>query len=517
MDTKKQFTNLLKSVMRQLWVLHFAKCLQLLFMIAGAFSIALLVIARIMVIPYIERYWIFGFILIIVFCFIYFYRQKPAIRNAADTYDRFIGDERTGTSLSFLNREEEIYQLQRNDAVKHMKEAEATVLTRKKQWIFSKWLILALLFWSCSAVSFFIPNTTMQAAKQKEKEIETIKKTEKKLEKLANKATNKDLKKTLQEMRKSLKSSKTAREALNKLVKQNNQLELKQLKAKDQKQELLNFQNQLMNAGLNQLAKAISQNDRKKVEQQLEQLKSNWGQLMEKQKQALNHLTHNTTPLTKEELAKLEKQLKNAMKIVEQQQNLQLAQESIQNSALEMQQEMLKEGLLDSKQVAFAPDTNPHSQVNQGNHSSGNQSSNGQTNGKGTGSGSGSGKAGGQGSGSGSGSGSGTGNSGSGKGGGNGNGIGSGAGVGQGSRKFLTIPEKIDGKTNIEKDSGKLGDGGSQQEYSSNGPVLKGSVRPYEEVYGKYEQAFRESTERVQLPTDLEELVKQYFSNLNPD
>ncbi|KQL54808.1 hypothetical protein AN964_15695 [Heyndrickxia shackletonii] len=511
METKSRFMNLIKSVMRQLWLLHAAKHLQLLFMAAGAFSFIMLIGARIVVIPYLGIYWFVSIILIFVLGFLYFYRHKPTIRDAAHIYDHFIGDDRAGTSLSFLNRDEEIYQLQRNDAIKHMKAAEATVLTRKKKWIFSKWLTIAFLLWSCSAVFFFIPNATMQAAKQKEKEIETIKKAEKKLKKFADNAKNKEVKKTLQEIKKDLKSSKTAKEALNKLVKQNNQLELKQLKAENQKQELQNFQNQLKNAGLNQLAKAISQNDQKKVEQQMKQLKSNLDQLTKKQKQALKRFTNNTSSLTKEELAKLEKQLINALKIAEEQQNLQLAQDSLQESALEMQQEMMKQGLLDSKQIAFAPDNQPTSQNNQGNTSSGNQSNGGQTNGKGTSNGKGSG---GQTGGQGKGSGNGNGQGGSGKGGGNG--IGSGAGQGQGTRKFLTIPEKINGTTNIEKDSGKLGKG-SQHQYSSNGPVLKGNVRPYEEAYGKYEQAFRESTERVQLPTELEELVKQYFSNLNPD
>jgi len=35
-------------------------------------------------------------------------------------------------------------------------------------------------------------------------------------------------------------------------------------------------------------------------------------------------------------------------------------------------------------------------------------------------------------------------------------------------------------------------------------------------VYGQYEQSYRESVERMDLPGYLEDVVKDYFSELNP-
>ncbi|HWJ76600.1 MAG TPA: hypothetical protein VNR61_00800, partial [Niallia sp.] len=126
---------------------------------------------------------------------------------------------------------------------------------------------------------------------------------------------------------------------------------------------------------------------------------------------------------------------------------------------------------------------------------------------------------GGNGSGQGNGNGSGQGNgTGSGKGNGQGNGSGgSGAGLGSGSRELLTIPEKVNGKQNQEVDTGKLGEGKQGELQEGEGPVLKGSITPYEQVFSKYEKAYRESTARYNLPKDLENIVKNYFTDIKPN
>ncbi|MBS4172333.1 hypothetical protein [Bacillus sp. FJAT-49736] len=516
MDPKNQFKNLLISVMRQLWLLHVTKQIQLLFLLTGAYSFLLFLISRILVIPYIYKYWLIGFFIIILFGTLRIFRQRPTFKQSVQLYDDFLGENRAGTAFAFIEREEEIYQLQRNDAVKQMKETKNQVLQRKKKWIYSMWIICGILLWSGAAASHFIPNATMHAAKQKEKELELIKKVEKKLGKQAKVQTNKELEKTLEKVKKDLKSSKDAREALNKLIKQNNQLELKQYKANVQKAKLQNLQNDLKSAGLNSLAKALSQNDIKSLGKEFDRLKQNWNQLSEKQKQALQQLSNSTKPLTKEELSKLKKQLKDAIILAGQQKDLQLAQDAIQKSALDLQQAMITEGMLDSNEVAYSPNKESSPQSSKGNTGTGNKATNqnngqGTANGQGAGQGQGQGQTGATGNGNGSGNGNGNGQ------GGNGGSKGRGAGRGQGDRKFLTIPDKVNGGTNIEKDLGKLGPGGNQQQTSGNGPVLRGSIRPYEEVYGQYERAFRDNAERIQLPSQLEELVKQYFTNLNPD
>jgi len=48
------------------------------------------------------------------------------------------------------------------------------------------------------------------------------------------------------------------------------------------------------------------------------------------------------------------------------------------------------------------------------------------------------------------------------------------------------------------------------------GEVTLGGVRPYDEVYGEYEAAARDSLSRQPVPPALQSLVQQYFSALRP-
>lgn len=47
--------------------------------------------------------------------------------------------------------------------------------------------------------------------------------------------------------------------------------------------------------------------------------------------------------------------------------------------------------------------------------------------------------------------------------------------------------------------------------------VSMGSLRPYNEVYGEYESAARESVSRKQLPPAMQTLVQRYFSSIKPE
>lgn len=47
--------------------------------------------------------------------------------------------------------------------------------------------------------------------------------------------------------------------------------------------------------------------------------------------------------------------------------------------------------------------------------------------------------------------------------------------------------------------------------------MTKGSVRPYEDVIGEYEEKYLQSTERLQLPKDLQNVVESYFSSIQSE
>ncbi|BAQ10353.1 hypothetical protein OXB_1882 [Bacillus sp. OxB-1] len=122
----------------------------------------------------------------------------------------------------------------------------------------------------------------------------------------------------------------------------------------------------------------------------------------------------------------------------------------------------------------------------------------------------------GQGTGQGTGQGNGQGGTGSGFGGaGTGNGQGAGAGTGSGGRTLLSIPfERVGEKSDPSIVKGEHGKGDFIEERSTDGPVEKGSIRPYPQVVGDYKESYLQSTDKLQLPSDLQNVLSDYFSSI---
>ena len=66
-------------------------------------------------------------------------------------------------------------------------------------------------------------------------------------------------------------------------------------------------------------------------------------------------------------------------------------------------------------------------------------------------------------------------------------------------------------------DAGPLGEGEYAAEEKGPVPVTKGTIKPYEEVIGEYEESYMESSERLNLPKDLQEVVESYFTSIQSD
>lgn len=64
--------------------------------------------------------------------------------------------------------------------------------------------------------------------------------------------------------------------------------------------------------------------------------------------------------------------------------------------------------------------------------------------------------------------------------------------------------------------SGPLGEGAGQAVETDSSPVGAPVLRPYSQVYAQYQQQAREGLDRSDLPQSMQEMVKQYFSNLSP-
>ncbi|GIO51906.1 phage tail tape measure protein [Paenibacillus cineris] len=123
----------------------------------------------------------------------------------------------------------------------------------------------------------------------------------------------------------------------------------------------------------------------------------------------------------------------------------------------------------------------------------------------------------GSGNGSGSGSGSGAGQGGSGRGGSGQGPGGSGAGLGQGGRELVTTPREFAGKGNVQADKGPIQGGGGTVQKGGVAPGVEGASRPYEEVYKEYEAEAKKSLGRSDLPQQMQGLVEEYFTGINPN
>lgn len=515
MKDRTQYIKLLKPIQRQLFFELMMKEAQFVLAIGGAISCLLLVCARFFIIPFLSYYFYTLLLLAVIIFLSKLWKNHPTLKRTAFVYNQFVPDDRVITSFSFLESEGAIASLQLSDTVKHMKQQHEKVLKRKKRLFYPKWLLMSLLFVSGALLLLYFPSEKLELAKQKENEIKLIAEEKEKLKEQIKAEKDPNVKKKLEEVQEKLATMKSAEEVLNELAKQSKELELAALKEKERQASFENWKEQIKNSGLATLKKMIDEKNVAAIEKELAMLNEKWNELSDEQKQAFGQLAQQQDrELTEEELAQVLEQIEKALESEEFLKQLAAAQAALQNAGLALQNQMTASGM-PSSQIAFSPqaegqegneNSSTGGQQQGGNKSQGQQpGQNGQgaNNGNNSSNGSGSGSGSGSGTGSGSGSGSGSG--------------GLGAGKGQGSRELLTIPERLDGQTNIEIDNGSIGEGKPIEQSEGTGPILKGNIRPYSEVFSTYEKAYRQSTERYKYPADLEEIVKNYFTNIDPN
>lgn len=519
MDNKDSFLQLLKPVRKQLWTAFLIREFQFYLVLLGVWLTAIRLLSLFVVIPFLYHYSILGAAALIGFLLFRIWRKRPYYSDAARLYNQFVTEDRVLTAYSFINKDGIMEKLLLQDAIKHMKYKRQEVLQRKKYYLEKRLLLWSAVLFSGCIFLFIIPNENSELANKKENDIKLVNKAEKELKEKIKQEKEEGVKKSLEEAKEKVAQSKTAEEALTELAKQMKELELKELKEKEKQEALKDWQDSLNESGMNQLAELLAQKDLEKIEKELANLNGKWEKLSEKQKEAMQSMTGQEQQLSEEELEGIVKAIEEALQSQDALSDLAAAKAALQSSGQALQQQLTASGTPPSK-LAFSSGNggkasgkkaNSSGQTgsgspsdSKGNASAGAKQSSSNATGDGTGSG----------TGSGSGSGSGSGGSGAG---GSGSGNGSGAGLGKGSREFLTIPEKTAGKENREIDNGQLGEGVAVEQTEGSGPVLKGTLRPYEEVYGEYEESYRESTDRYKLPANLEKIVQNYFTNIDPN
>ncbi|MGP7817536.1 hypothetical protein [Niallia sp. 01092] len=533
MDNEKQFLSLLKPIKRSLLMELLAKELHFLLLEAGGVLLFGYLLANIFVIPFI--YWyIFACCGVILLVFIIrLWMKYPTSKQAVALFNEYVAEDYAITAFHYLHSNGAKEQVVVQQALQEMKIKQFQVFQRKKNYFYPKLMILAFLCFASYAVLLQFPSSAFQFGKEKEKEIKVIAKTKKELDKKITKEPNKNIADTLKKIDKELNKSDTVKKALHSIEKETKKLQLKSNKEINKKTALENTEKQLKDSGLNSLAEALAQKNAKLLEKEWKDANRQYKSLTAEQKNALNQLSGYDRKLTEEQLKQMMKQMEDMLQSESKLQELASAQNELASLNHYLQQQSTANGITTpNTNTNTAANTNPSSNTNQtaqnntnpnANNGAGrnNPSNPNGNNGNGSENGKGSGNGNGSGSGNGSGNGNGNGNgNGSGSASGSGSGIGaggSGASFGTGSRELLSIPDKVKGKQNQETDTGVLGNGKQGELSEGNGPVLKGNVQPYDQVYADYEQSYRESTDRYKLPSDLEGIVKNYFSTINPN
>ncbi|WJH34623.1 hypothetical protein N6H14_33525 [Paenibacillus sp. CC-CFT747] len=80
----------------------------------------------------------------------------------------------------------------------------------------------------------------------------------------------------------------------------------------------------------------------------------------------------------------------------------------------------------------------------------------------------------------------------------------------------MTTPRSLEGSGNVQSDQGPVS-GPGQVEKGGPAPVVDGVSRPYEEVYSEYAAEAKSSLDRHPLPQNMQNRVRDYFTEIQPD
>lgn len=475
MDRRKTLMQFVVRAKRSLTIEKSLPSLQYGLLLAAVVYTAILFISRLFVFPYYHNVAFFSSTSIMIMTIIYILVNRVKVHDALIRLDSFYPHNELVTALSFDDETNPLVNSILQSAQKASKDSYAQFSQRKKQLLRPKALVSSLLLIIVMGLLYIFPSPTQTEAVVIEKENEVIDELEKEVAELEKKTMNEEIKKQLQELLDRLKEIDSSEEALREVVKKQKELKLQEQKLQEKK---------------DLASKAEGSEEGLTAEE--EQLK----ELLELQSALANSASSTQTALNKLGMP-IAFDLQNA-----------IAQESGQASPGENSANHDGEHQGNNHNGSSGQQNNGQNGQDDGETQGGSNGSQGQgTNGS-EGQGNGSSQGNGSGTGSGQGSGNGTGGQGAG---------GNGAGFGQGGRELLSIPERVGDDGEIIVDGGSLGEGAPVGEQKGPVPVTKGTIRPYEEVIGQYKDRYMESSERMQLPKDLQDIVQSYFSSIESE
>lgn len=477
MDQRKRLRHFVRRAKKSLNFEYMLPKLQFGILLGLSMSTAILIVSRLFVFPHYDEVTITAGVGVLILVIFYIWWKRVREKDALHRLDTFYPHNELVTALSFDHETNPLVESLLQKAQKESPAAFERFKKRQKVLWKTKALIGIILMVIALGVLSIFPSATQQEAQVVEKEQDVIENLEKEVAKLEKKAKTEEAKKQLQELSNKLKDMETSEEALREVVKKQKELKLQEQQLKEKE---------------NALDQGESQGSDGLTEEEQAQLK----ELMELQNELAS--TANSTQSALSKLGKpISFDLQNA---IASELASQTKGDASNNGSSSNNQSSNQNS---SQQQGNGQKSNQQGQngQGQGNNSSGQGKGQGQGNGQG-------------GQGSGQGNGAGQGNGGAGKGAGGKSPGGSGAGLGQGSRDLLSIPERFGEENETTTDGGPLSEGEPIGEQKGSVPVTKGTIRPYEEVIGQYKESYLESSERIQLPKDLQDIVQSYFSSI---
>jgi hypothetical protein len=573
-EQKDELSALLRPIRRRLSVQKLVLRLTagVLWGLGG--SLMVLLIARLVPIPYYKAIAAAICLLAVAAGAIVAFIHRPDERECALLADRQGLAQRVVTALEHRESTSPLAVMQREDAVRRLREAlpqvleSIPVLPDAKRPAYAAGCLLSLclllVFWANPQDERLAQLAQEREAKKAAQEAVTKLEQEAKAAEGLSDAQKKKLEEILAQAKKALSEADSQTERLQALKAAEKQLDQWKQAELAKQAALQRLQQSLaQHQGLRQAAASLSKEDRQALVEALRQSAKALEALSAKERQSLaeelqkaaEHLAQAAADAGTDDAAATAAQLKQAAEQLAQG-NVQSAMASLQSGLLQAMQQVTQAqqgallaaqslAALQQSQMMLAAAGSPSGSAGQtgmgfgagtaGSVGAGtavpasgsagaNSSGAGSQQGQGTspaGSAGGNGQAGGgSGSGAGNGSGNGAGSgSGAGVGGGSGKGGGKGpgAGLGAGRHELVTVPSpRIGAEGPTDTVGGPLGAGPSQSRASTTTQVSSGAARPYEEVYSQYASFVRESLEHGKIPDDYQDAVKAYFSSIEP-
>lgn len=462
--------------------------------------------------------------------FIYSAFRTPKDAYAALKVDSFGLKERTVTALELIGNQSTFALLEKNDALKHLKNMDYKKKISLKPN--KRYLLVCLILTLALALSGFIPNPMAGKAEELHKIKAKVAEQQKKADKLIEKVKNnpqlseeqkKELEKKLTELKKELKAAKDEKEinkALGRTEKKIQYIKDKYTPGEDLNKIADAFSKNEMTKSLADMIKKGDEkafkNDIKKLAEELKKLTPEEKQKLAEELSKLAQEIKNNPELSKafSELAKKMASgelgdISSELSQLDQSISELMENESIRNAISELTKELEDASTSQNSGQQGQQGQDGSGHQGQGNNPGGNGQQ-GQGNNPG-----GNGQGGGQGSGAGSGTNMGNENQTPTPPGSSGIGKKDGSQKKDGEYEKVFTPQTLGGEGETSNLNGKKGTGGTtEQVITDKSQTVRGSSVPYNQVVGQYKDKAMEGMNTSDIPPGMKDMVKEYFTSL---